>query len=130
MKKFNIYQHPTGELQAVKIGWSWPSFFFGVIWLLVARLYWIATGLMAFIFVVSVIIEASGNGENNAVNALFNAVMLVINLMIAAHSNQLREKNLLSRGFDLQGSVTASNKDGAIAEFLNGKHQEADTLSV
>jgi len=35
MKRFNVYKHPTLGTDAVKIGFSWPAFFFGLFWMLV-----------------------------------------------------------------------------------------------
>jgi hypothetical protein len=29
MKSFNVYQSALGQYQAVKVGFSWPGFFFG-----------------------------------------------------------------------------------------------------
>ncbi len=34
MKQYKIYEHPAGAIEAVKLGWSWPAFFFVSIWAL------------------------------------------------------------------------------------------------
>ncbi|MEM0111894.1 MAG: DUF2628 domain-containing protein, partial [Candidatus Parvarchaeota archaeon] len=39
MKTYNIYKHPLGDIKAVKVGWSWPAFFFTWIWAFVKGLY-------------------------------------------------------------------------------------------
>jgi len=50
MKTFSIFEHPTGQMEAVKNGWSWAAFFFGWIWTLVERLY----GMVVAVFVSAV----------------------------------------------------------------------------
>ena len=35
MKTYHLYEHPTYRFQAVKVGVSWPGFFFGFFWILV-----------------------------------------------------------------------------------------------
>ena len=44
MKTFDLYKHPsTNDREAVKIGWSWPGFFFAPIWALYKKLWLFAT---------------------------------------------------------------------------------------
>jgi len=38
MKIYEVYQHPVKGYAAVKIGFSWPGFFFGIIWALIKKL--------------------------------------------------------------------------------------------
>jgi len=39
VKTFNIYHHPIHGYEAVKVGFSWPAFFFAFIWMLLKRLW-------------------------------------------------------------------------------------------
>jgi len=42
MKVFKVYKHPVSGYEAVKVGFSWPGFFWIVTWLLWKRLWGIA----------------------------------------------------------------------------------------
>ena len=42
MRTVEVYRQPTFEAQAVKVGLCWPAFFFGVIWMLIFRLWGLA----------------------------------------------------------------------------------------
>jgi len=39
MRTFNVYKHPTQGFEAVKVGFSSPAFFFGIIWMMVKKLW-------------------------------------------------------------------------------------------
>jgi hypothetical protein len=39
VKTFNAYCHPTGDFEAVKIGFSWPALFFSFVWMLAKKLW-------------------------------------------------------------------------------------------
>ena len=57
MKTFNVYKHPTQGIEAVKIGFSWPAFFFGIIWMLVKKL-WGLAGMWFAAYIVLSLIES------------------------------------------------------------------------
>ena len=57
MKAFAVYQHPTHGFEAVKRGFSWPAFFFGVIWMLIKKLWLLAISWLG-LYVVLVLVEA------------------------------------------------------------------------
>ena len=38
MKTYHVFEHPTRGLEAVKVGVSWPGFFFGFFWMLVKKM--------------------------------------------------------------------------------------------
>jgi len=39
VKRYSIYLHPTGKIEAVKEGFSWPAFSFVALWALTKKLY-------------------------------------------------------------------------------------------
>ena len=55
MKTFKVYQHPVTGYEAVKVGFSWPAFFVGFIWMLVKKLWGIAGLWFVFYIVLSII---------------------------------------------------------------------------
>ncbi|MGR9014118.1 MAG: DUF2628 domain-containing protein [Gammaproteobacteria bacterium] len=116
MKQFKVFKHPAGEIQAVKQGWCWPAFFFNFIWAMVAKMWGLGVGTLVFFIVLGIVLGLSGGEEGGDV--LINLISLVASILFGVNGNTWREKNLLSRGFDLKDTVTAANKDGAIALFL------------
>jgi hypothetical protein len=116
MKQFKVFKHPAGEVQAVKQGWCWPAFFFSLIWAMVAKMWELGVGYLVFSIILGIVVAASDGGDGG--ETLINIVSLAINIIFGVNGNAWREKNLLSRGFELRDTVTAANKDGAIALFL------------
>lgn len=113
MKTFQVYTHPTIEAQAVKVGFCWPAFFFGVIWMLISRL-WGWAMLWVVLYVVLALLEA-GIGEDAGLILVF-VCYLVLWLVPGFQGNAWRVKNLLSRGFELGSTAQAETKDAAIAQ--------------
>ena len=116
MKQFKVFKHPAGEVQAIKQGWCWPAFFVSFIWAMVGKMWGLGFGTLGLIFVLGFIVGFSGAGEGG--DALLNVLSLLVNIVFGANGNNWREKNLVSRGFELKDTVTAANKDGAIALFM------------
>jgi len=46
MNFYNVYRHPVRGHEAVKLGWSWPGFFFTWIWAFAKRMKSIAVALL------------------------------------------------------------------------------------
>jgi hypothetical protein len=115
MATFKILQHPAGQLQSIKQGWSWPAFFFGVIWLFVVKLWAIGTGVLIGLIVLVVTLPALAPGSSDT---LINAAAFAAWVVFGLNGNEWREKNLLSRGFELKDTVEARNNDEAAAIFL------------
>lgn len=116
MKQFKVFKHPSGTIQAVKQGWCWPAFFFNCIWAMFAKMWALGVGYLLAALAFGLIIGASGTGE---ADVLINVVSIAANIVFGVNGNAWREKNLISRGFELKDTVTAANKDGAVALFLN-----------
>lgn len=120
MKKFNVYKHPVHGLEAVKIGFSWPAFFFGVFWMLVKKL-WGLAGLWFAAYVVCTIIEkvtdqSRQGGEQAVVYLLLAAAYFALWLIPPFKGNRWREHNLERRGFALLSTVEAETPDAALSQ--------------
>jgi len=112
MKTFNIYRHPELGLQAVKVGFTWPGFFFGIIWMLICKLWAHAAVVFAAGIAISLIIP------NNEFGIIMNFVISIgIGVFIGASGNQWRIDNLIKRGFQEVMTVEAENKDAALGIF-------------
>ena len=120
-KLFNIYEHPTQGLQAVKIGFSWPAFFFSVIWMIVHRLWRIAaiwTGLYIVTHFVEGFVETIE--DSTLMFLLLAAVVLIAWLALwlvpGYKGNSWREKKLLRRGYHLAQTLRAESGPDAISK--------------
>jgi hypothetical protein len=114
MKQFKVFKHPAGEIQAVKIGWCWPAFGFGGFWAMFAKMWALGVGVL----VVSIALEIASQSSGSA-SLFFNIASIFIAVLFGINGNQWRANNLVSRGFDCKDTVSAANKDGAVAVFLN-----------
>lgn len=119
VKTFEIYKHPIHGFEAVKIGFSWPAFFFGFIWMLVCKL-WGKAGLWFVFYIIAGIFEATADtatheGLQAIVYLLLTVVYFALALVPAFKGNVWRATNLKRRGFDLVNTLQAQTKDAAIA---------------
>lgn len=116
MKQFKIFKHPTGTCEAVKQGWSWPAFFFVIIWAFLKKQWqlgiFVFTGIFLFAFLLYISID-----EFDA-DIIINITSLIISVIFGLKGNSWREKNLSFRGYDFVDTITAANSDGAVALYL------------
>ena len=118
MKEYKVFEHPDGKFEVVKQGWSWPAFFFAFFWLLIKRM-WILAGIIFASFLIIVIIGGvAGGAIEKALDEILSIANIMIMVVFGLKGNNLREQNLLSRGFDFKTSLTASNHDGAVAIYV------------
>jgi hypothetical protein len=120
MKTFNVYKHPTQGIQAVKVGFSWPAFFFGIIWMLAEKL-WGLAGLWFAAYLVLALIEAvtdqsRESGSQAFVYLILAAGNFALLLVPAFKGNKWREENLSKRGYEQLSTVQADTPDAAVAQ--------------
>lgn len=121
MKTFSVYKHPTQGFEAVKVGFSWPAFFFGVIWMFVKKL-WGLGGLWIGAYVVCSLFEAvtdesQESGALTLVYLVLAAAYFALSLIPPFKGNKWREKNLSKRGYELLNTVQAETPDAAVAQL-------------
>lgn len=122
MKNFTVYRHPIHGFETVKNGFSWPAFFFGIIWMLFKKLWKIAI-IWMILYVVVVIIETAIQNSPDDMTKIAAYVLVVVGYLLlwlipGFKGNQWREENLLNRGFRLLGSSCSGNRDAAVADVL------------
>lgn len=108
MKKFNVYRHPTEGVEAVKIGFSWPAFFFGIIWMLVKRL-WSLASLWSLLYLGLSAYEGFLTPSAFSL-LLISFYYFALWLIPGFYGNSWREKNLSNRGYEL----ISSNQDSEV----------------
>jgi hypothetical protein len=121
MKSFRVYRHLTQGYEAVKLGFSWPAFFLGVIWMLVKRL-WGVAGLWFLAYVGLFLLEAVTDAASSEPGAqALGYLMLVAGYFAlwfvpAFKGNSWRVANLAKRGYELVGEVVAETPEAAVAK--------------
>jgi hypothetical protein len=119
MKTYHVFEHPTRGLEAVKVGVSWPGFFFGFVWMLAKKMWGWALLFLA-IAIVRVLFQISithGQPPASATNLGFALVGLVLGIIVGAYGNGWRESNLRNRGYVSVATVEAKTPDGALAQY-------------
>ena len=57
MRHYRIFARSEKQIEAVKIGWSWPAFFFSFCWMLIKKLWWRAAGVLTVGFVANFLVN-------------------------------------------------------------------------
>ena len=120
MQKFKVFENQNGKVEFVKQGWSWPAFFFPGIWLFVKKmwvlgiLYWILLFMVELIGVLEDYYFFRGGKELVGIGRF---AYLGIFFLLGALGNMIREKNLISKGFDFRKTVTGLDQEDAAASY-------------
>lgn len=117
MKTYKIFTSPIGQTEAVKQGWSWPGFFFSLIWTLAKKM-WVVSGLLVGGWFVWELLADAIASEVRPFGLLFA-------LLVGAQGNQWRENNLLKRGYECQEeTVEAPTPEAALALWVKEAREE------
>jgi len=108
VKTFDILQHPSGKVRAVKQGVSWPGFFFSSIWCLFKDLP--VLGIVLFLTqCVLAVIPRIGL-----------PLSLLVNVTLAIRGNAMRKNKLIRLGYVPVSTVSAQGPAAAIAQSGSG----------
>lgn len=122
MTTYKIFASPLRKHEAVKQGWSWPGFFFNIIWALVKRMWALGITLSIVFFLLGWIewaIEVqSGEEAALGMRAITIILSFIMAIVFGINGNRWREKNLLSRGFEHKDTLNADNPEAAIALWI------------
>lgn len=118
MKQYKVFKHPSGSIEAVKQGLSWPAFFFTCIWAMVKKMWWLGVGVLIVNLVFVFIVKGTGGV------VLIQIITAIVSLIFGAKGNSWRVKNLVSRGFEQVDTVTAAKPKSAVALYLNSTNGE------
>jgi Protein of unknown function (DUF2628) len=118
MNDYKMFEHPVGKIEAVKQGWSWPGFFFTLIWALVKKM-WVLGGILLAVSVVAGFVGGTIGGEiERYINLMSIVISVVSSIAFGIYGNDWLENNLETRGYEYKTTVTASSPDGALAVYL------------
>lgn len=128
MKNYSIYVNPIGDCVAVKNGWSWPAFFLNWVWACYKKLPAPAIiGLLIGIFVNYMLPFGASVGESTAAILVFNLIMPIV---FGAAGNGWVKARLISKGYSIEGSVSAESLEGAVLVFKTGNQQDKNYSSI
>lgn len=125
MGQFRVFRHPTLELQAIKVGVSWPVFFFTFFWMLAKKLWgwaglWVGTAITLSIL-EQVADSSPEGGAQVIVYFVVAAGWLALALVPLFKGNGWRETNLQSRGYEFVATTEAATPDAAIAHIASAR---------
>ena len=122
MKTFTVSNHPPRGIEAVKVGFSWPAFFFGTIWMLTKKLWGLAGAWFAAYIVLSLIESVTDQSGESGAQALVYFILaagyFTLWLAPAFKGNKWREENLSKRGYEHFTTVQAETPDAAVAQAV------------
>lgn len=127
MKVFTVYKHESKGYEAVKVGFSWPAFFFSGWWMLVKGF------IFVLIFYIAVYVLMAIYYNDLDMNAPYNAndfFVFVISLILwfypGFYGNSWLHKKYKDKSYIEIKSIPASSKEAAIAI---AKNDEAANLA-
>lgn len=122
MKNYSIYVNPIGDCVAVKNGWSWPAFFLTWMWACYKKLPAPAIiGILIEIFVKFILPFNIDAVDAGVALFMFNLIMPIV---FGAAGNGWVKARLISKGYSIEGSVSAASLEGAVLVFKTGNQQD------
>ena len=129
IKSFKIYKHPAQGYEVVKVGFSWPGFFFTWIWAFVKKLWVQGIVLMFAVFIANSLgFAISGGGFAGSLVGLL--VSLIPMYITGQNGNEWREKSMLPRGYQLERAVTATTAEGALAKAIKPTEERQEVIGI
>ena len=114
---------PEQDIRLVKEGFSWPAFFFSIIWALWCRLWLAAAGIFAAELALSGALQLLGaDGPTKVVVSLAFAVLLGV------FANDLKRWTLFRHGYLQVAVVTGSDRNSAERRFWDDRPSLAADL--
>jgi len=113
MEIFDVYEHPTKGLDAVKKGFCFPAAIFGWVWALVAKQWNLAAVLFALMLVINELTNATDFGYHVGVGVITNIATIIISVVVGFKANEWRASNLLKKSYALRKTLQASNREEA-----------------
>jgi len=127
MAEYDVYLHPIKGFAAVKRGFSWPGFFFGILWALFKKLWKVAGLLLLAIFVSEIFFKLLIKFAHDIkIFILSNIVKLfglfgkyfapvIIWFITGFKGNKWAKSDLINRGYYLLRTVESTSPDASIA---------------
>jgi hypothetical protein len=111
MTTFDVFVHQGEGYEAVKRGFSWPAFLFGVFWAFYKKLWLHGSVYLALMLAVAL---SGGGAEGDGLVALYDLIGFAISLFVGATGNGWRRQALLAQGYRHIDRVVAPGPEEAI----------------
>jgi signal peptidase I len=128
MRTYEVFADKENRWKAVKDGFSWPAFFFTVIWSLFKKLWllafvWVAFNL--FSVVIEVILFENPPDWWKTAMAVYG---LALSMLFGIFGNHFGARRLEGRGYESVGRLKASSGQAAIKKFQTTPDRGVMTL--
>jgi hypothetical protein len=124
MKSYKVFEHPSGDMEAIKEDWSWTAFLFGWMWALCHGMWLVALGILGLGLLVA--FGARGLGVQDSSTLVVTALYGIVNsIVLGSIGNSLRASWQVGKGYACVGVVQASNAEEALSA-----HRERSAAKV
>lgn len=131
MKTFAIYSKPNSEKVAIKVGISWPAFFFGGFWAFYKRMWGMMFAYIAIALssgIIDMVVEETP--DNEVVGLICYLALIAVSVWMSLRANEWVEDKLERKGYSYEGKVEASNRSRAIQIPATQEREEVATRNV
>ncbi len=111
MPTYDVYAHQDLGYQAVKRGFSWPAFVFGMLWAFYKRLWLVGAVYLLIALLLSMSIQDAGE---SGLDVLYNLISFGISLFVGAAGNGWWRDSLGEQGYRHIRAVEARSPRAAI----------------
>jgi hypothetical protein len=118
---YNIFTQSSDSIEAIKQGWSWPAFFFPIIWEMIKKLWGDAIGVFIGLLILAFIFSRLGIVEGGS---LMIIALVLIRIDFLVNGNLWREENLTARGFENVIRIAARSPKEAAKMYMKAKYLE------
>jgi hypothetical protein len=129
MKIFTAHRPPQASHEDavfIKEGFSWPAFFFSVIWLILKRL-WLP--LILYLLALALLAALAARLSLSDTSVLI--LVLALNLLLGLEANERQRRALARRGFIEEGPFVGEDLQEAELKYfhlLHGERAPADAI--
>ena len=119
MKVFTVYKHESKGYEAVKVGFSWPAFFFNVWWMLFKGFFVLFISYSVIFLFMNVYYDSVIDDPYTGYDLFVLVLGLIMWFYPAFNGNSWLHKKFLDKSYLEIKSVSASSKEAAIAISKN-----------
>lgn len=117
---YEVYQASTGHKEAVKVGFSWPAFFFAPFWLILKQLWLIAAVWWCLLLVLMAMESVTDAAHTEPeLQGMMNVVLglgwLAMAVVPGLMGNRWYRAALLRKGYRLLRKVEATGQQAALS---------------
>jgi len=114
MRNFNLYKHPRLEIvEAVKVGFSWPAFFFSFFWMLIKALWVQASVYLIACILLSKLDKAAEKANSDFLDTMMLIFIPAVMFIPGIMGNKWREKKMQKQGYEFLKTIQAESPKAA-----------------